>query len=54
MCCQEGPRKSKGLELNGTHQVPNCDDGVNILKGKFNAIYRNTEALFEASREVGL
>jgi hypothetical protein len=43
-----------GLKLNGTHQPPVCADDVNLLGDKINTIKKNTEALVDARKEVGL
>ena len=42
------------MKLNGTHQLLDYADGVNILGGKVLTIKKNTEALVVASREIGL
>jgi hypothetical protein len=46
--------KQKGLKLNGTHQVLAYTDGVNIAGENIDTIKKNTEAVLDASNEVGL
>jgi hypothetical protein len=43
-----------GLELNGTRRLLVYDEDVNLLGGNKNIINKNTEALSDASKEVGL
>jgi hypothetical protein len=46
--------KQEGLILNGTHQLPAYADDVNILRENIDTTQNNTEALLDASKEVGL
>jgi hypothetical protein len=42
------------VKLNDTHQLLVYADEVNTLGGSIHAIKKNTEALVEASKEIGL
>jgi hypothetical protein len=53
-CHQENIRKSRRMELNGTHQLMIYADDVNILVENINVVNKNKEALLEDSKEVGL
>jgi hypothetical protein len=46
--------KQKALKLNGTHQLLAYAHHVNILGENTGTIHKNTEALLDASKEVGL
>jgi hypothetical protein len=43
-----------GLKLNGTHQLLVYADDVNLLRYNIDTIKRNTEAVIDATKEVGL
>jgi hypothetical protein len=43
-----------GLKLNETHQLLAYADGVNLLGDKIYTIWKNTETLIDASKEVAL
>jgi hypothetical protein len=43
-----------GLKLNGTHQLLAYTDDVKLLGDNIDTIKKNTETLFDASKEVGL
>jgi cell division protein YceG involved in septum cleavage len=44
----------EGLILNGTHQLMAYADDVNIVEENIDTIQRNTKALLDVSKEVGL
>jgi hypothetical protein len=43
-----------GLKLNGTHQLPVSADNVNLLRDNKNTTKKNTKALTDDSKVVGL
>jgi hypothetical protein len=43
-----------GLKLNGTHQLLAYTDDVNIVGKSVHTIQKNTEALLDARKKVGL
>jgi hypothetical protein len=47
-------KKQEGLELNGAHQLLACSDDINIVGENTDTIQKNTKALLDASKEVGL
>jgi hypothetical protein len=46
--------KQEVLKLNGTHQLLAYADNVNILGESTDTVQKNTEALLDAGKEVGL
>jgi hypothetical protein len=45
---------AEGLKLNGTHQLSAYADDVNMLGENIDIVKKNTKALLDASKEVGL
>jgi hypothetical protein len=43
-----------GLKLNGTHQLLVYADNVNLLENNLNTMKKNTRAVTDASKEVGV
>jgi hypothetical protein len=46
--------KHEGLKLNGTHQLLTYDDDDNTVEENIDTIQKNTKALIDDSKEVGL
>jgi hypothetical protein len=46
--------KQERVKLDGTHYLLAYDDGVNILGENIDTIQKNTEALLDAGKDVGL
>jgi hypothetical protein len=57
-CClrinnHKSARKEKGMKWNRRHKLPFYTLDVNLLTNNINSTHRNTEALLNASKEVG-
>jgi hypothetical protein len=50
----KGKESDEGMKLNGTHQLLAYADDVNIMVENIDTIEKNTEALLDAGKEVGL
>jgi sorting nexin-29 len=48
------PENQKGLISNGTHQLLAYADNVNVVGENIDTIQKDTKALLDASKEVGL
>jgi hypothetical protein len=51
---RRGKENQEGLKLNGTHQLLYYADNVNIVGENTDTVNKNTEALFDGSKEIGL
>jgi hypothetical protein len=51
---ERGQRTITRCKFNGTHQLLAHADDVNIVRGNTDTIQKNTKALLDASKEVGL
>jgi hypothetical protein len=54
ICHQKVPENQEGLTLNGTHELLAYADDGNIVGEYIDTVQKNTIALLDASKEVGL